>query len=120
MQPLIDQIIGWAAAAAFVGVALWKGWPIFRNVVERLAALVKLADTLATLPADLDFIKHELQANSGKSVKDIATRTELAVDSLVGEVAHVRRQNAALKTSISKTNRRLTEHIEQQRTEIPT
>jgi outer membrane murein-binding lipoprotein Lpp len=98
--------------------ALWKGWPIVR-------ALVKLTDTLATLPEDVAFIKHELNANSGKTVKDIATRTEKAVNDLSGEVVslraevstlsgdvgHVRRQTAALKTSIARHNQRLTAHI---------
>jgi methyl-accepting chemotaxis protein len=100
-------------------IAIWTGWPILR-------ALVKLTDTLATLPEDVAFIKHELDANSGKTVKDIATRTEKAVKEMSGElgslraevavlsgdVAHVKRQAAALKTSIAAHNKRLTEHID--------
>ncbi|MDY7528447.1 MULTISPECIES: hypothetical protein [unclassified Cryobacterium] len=98
----------WLGGIIAAALAVWRGWPTFRKVVAFLARGIKLVDTLANLPEDLGFIKHELEANSGKSVKDITTRTEAAVNGISTEVAHVKRQGAALKTSVAKSNRRLT------------
>lgn len=105
------DLITWVAWAAAVVGAVWKGGPVIRKVSGLLSASIKLVDTLATLPADLETIKHELEANSGKSVKDITTRTELAVSKLTSEVSHVKRQAAALKTAQASTNRLLMEHL---------
>ncbi|MEB0200563.1 hypothetical protein QN354_02185 [Cryobacterium sp. 5I3] len=107
----VVPVVGWVGATTTVIVTVWKGWPTFRKVVRILGRFVTLTETLATLPDDLAFIKHELDANSGKSVKDIATRTEAAVAVLTEDMAHVKRQNASLKTSLSRTNRTLTEHM---------
>lgn len=107
----LGQVAAWSAAVTGVGLAIWKGWPAFRKVVGLLAASIKLVDTLSALPDDLAFIKHELDVNSGKSVKDTTIRTEAAVLKLVDDIGHVRRQNAALKTSVANVNRRLDKHI---------
>jgi len=108
---------GIGAVVGFI-VAVRKAWPF-------VVRFVVLVNSLSTLPDDLAFIKHELDTNSGKSVKDIAMRTESAVAALTADVAqvkkqsselsddvaHVKRQAASLKTTASRTNRRLTDHI---------
>lgn len=107
----LSQVLTWIGVAAAIIVMVWRGWPAFRRLVAFLSASVKLVDTLATLPDDLAAIRHELERNGGGSIKDSVVRTEQAVAELATEVAHVRRQSAALKTSIAKTNRRLSDHI---------
>lgn len=116
----LAQVAAWAGGIGVVVVAVWKGWPAFRKVVRQLSRAVALVDTLATLPDDLAAIRHELEHNDGGSVKDAAVRTEKAVadltervETLSGDVAHVRRQAASLKTSVAKTNRRLSAVVDQ-------
>lgn len=114
----LGQIVAVLAVVATVALAVWKGWPAFRKIVGLLARGIKLVDTLATLHDDLAVIRHELETNGGGSLKDAAVRTEtrvaelrVVVTQLGDDLAHVKRQNAALKTSLAKTNRRLAEHI---------
>lgn len=120
-QQILDQLVKWlnsiplgtallwVVGAIVLILAIWKGWPVFRKFVRSLSNFVKLVDTLGTLPVDIAFIKHELDDNSGGSVKDAVKRTEKAVADLSTEVTHIRGQAASLKTSVQKTNRRLDE-----------
>lgn len=108
------QVIAFLGALIGLGVALRKAWPTIR-------AAVKLVDTLGDLPAKLERITHELEHNTGTSLKDAVKRTEDAVTGLDGrinklaqhlevvseDVAHVKRQAASLKTSVARVNRRL-------------
>jgi hypothetical protein len=121
----LGDVIAWLVIAGTGAGILWKGWPIFRKGVGFLSRGIKLVDTLADLPAQLEFIKHELDLNSGKSVKDTTIRTEKLARELVAaigevrgdigavkdDVSHVKRQNAALKTAVAKSNRALAVHV---------
>lgn len=119
MDPFIEwlfsqsfgQVVAWIGIAVGAVVFVWKGWPAFKNLVRLLSASIKLVETLATLPDDLKAIRHELEHNNGGSVKDSVVRTEEAVKGLTRELAHVRRQQAAVKTSLARTNRRIDEHM---------
>lgn len=91
------QVVGWMVGIVAVVAFIRKGWPWLRR-------MVKLVDTLATLPEDLAVIRHELQRNGGGSVKDSVVRIEAEVKGLRSEVAHVKRQAASLKTSVNKAN----------------
>ncbi len=124
------QLVVWASAVVAALVLVWrkapKLWAAVKRAHARFGAAIRLAETLSTLSTDLDEIKsvlgtvrHEIQPNGGGSLKDASTRTEAKVDELVaqlaetrGDLAHVRRQAASLKTSVSRVNRRLTDHIE--------
>lgn len=99
--------LAWSPVVGVIIFILWRGWPIARRVIFLLAKGVELVDTLGTLPVELAAIRHELEANSGKSVKDIAVRTEAAVAGMRSELEHVKRQGAALKTSVIRTNKKL-------------
>jgi outer membrane murein-binding lipoprotein Lpp len=112
------QALAWIGGVVVVVVLAIKfvprGWRAFRHIVSGLTRAIALVDTLATLPDDIGFIKHELDDNSGGSVKDAVKRTEKAVEDLSGvvgqlqrDLTHVRGQAASLKTSLAKTNRRL-------------
>ena len=105
------QVIAWALALIALILLAWKGWPAIRRATEAAHRSVRLVDTLTTLPEDLEFIKGELRENGGGSVKDLVIANTAAVTELRGDVAHVKRQAAALKTSIAKTNRTIKEHI---------
>lgn len=112
------QPVGWVAVVvgAVAAVLKWgpSWWDGARKVHGNVGALFRLADTLATLPADLAAIKHELQHNGGGSTKDALVRTEAAVEALRGEVAgvradvaHVKRQGAAMKTTMRRVDSRV-------------
>jgi hypothetical protein len=103
----LGDVIAWVSAAGAAAFVIWRGWPIAKRVIFLLAKGVELVDTLGTLPVELAAIRHELEANSGKSVKDIAVRTEAAVTEIRLEMAYVKRQGAALKTSVTRTNKKL-------------
>jgi hypothetical protein len=103
----VADVIAWLSAVSAAVFVIWRGWPIAKRVIFLLAKGVELVDTLGTLPVELAAIRHELEANSGKSVKDIAVRTEAAVAGLLVELEHVKRQGAALKTSAIRTNKKL-------------
>jgi hypothetical protein len=107
----LAQAAAWVAALVAAAFLVWRGWPAIRRTVNALHRSVELVDTLATLPEDLRGIRAELTANGGQSVKDVVNRTEKNVAALAGEVAHVKRQAASLKTSIAKTNKKLDAHI---------
>lgn len=112
------QPVGWVAVVvAGIGV-VWKWGPSWwsgaRKVHGNVGAIFRLADTLATLPADIAEIKHELQHNGGGSTKDALVRTEAAVESLREDLAgvredvsHVRRQSSALKTTLRRVDGRV-------------
>lgn len=103
----LGDVMVWLTAASAAVFVFWRGWPVARRVVGLLSAGIALVDTLATLPVELAAIRHELEANSGKSVKDIAVRTEAAVAGLRVDLDHVKRQSAALKTSATRTNKKI-------------
>lgn len=105
------QLILWVIAiGAFVGFVI-KLWPFLRKFVRTVDVVIQLSDALPKLQADVAMIRHEVLPNGGGSLKDQATRTEAAVDTLTKEVAHVRRQQASTKTTLARTEKTLTEHI---------
>jgi len=104
---LITWIVGIIAIAAFV----WKGWPFLRKFVKVTEALLTLPDDMAGLKTDVAQIKHEVLPNGGGSLKDQATRTEAAVKEVKSELAHTRRQQASMKTTLARTEQKLTDHL---------
>lgn len=110
------QFVVWVAASvATLTVAVksrHKVWAWFKSVHTWLGGFIRLVETIGTLASDMAEVKHELQHNGGGSVKDATARTEAAVNDLQRTVDHVKRQNAALKTTVRRVEKTLAEHIE--------
>lgn len=105
------QALGILAGIIALIVFIKKGWPWLRAAVHLLETLGTLAEDMSSLKSDVALIKHEVLPNGGGSLKDQATRTEEAVGELTLQVAHVRRQQAATKTTLARTEKTLTDHI---------
>ncbi|KQR91282.1 hypothetical protein ASF93_08015 [Microbacterium sp. Leaf347] len=110
------QFVVWAAAViAALTVAVrsrHKVWASLKSVHTWLGGFIRLVETIGTLANDMAEVKHELQHNGGGSVKDATARTEAAVNELRATVDHIKRQNAALKTTVRRVDKALVEHIE--------
>ncbi len=114
----VPTLITWVIGLALVIAFIWKGWPFLRKFVKVTEALLTLPDDMAGLKTDVAQIKHEVLPNGGGSLKDQATRTEAAVKdvqsdlkNVQSEVAHVRRQQASTKTTLARTEQKLTDHL---------
>jgi hypothetical protein len=105
------QLAGGVLALIALIAFIRKGWPWLRAAVHLLETLGTLAEDMASLKTNVAAIKHEVLPNGGSSLKDQATRTETAVGKLTSEVAHIRRQQAATKTTLTRTEKRLAEHL---------
>jgi hypothetical protein len=117
----LGEFFAWLAAVGAAVFGVWKAWPIFRRTVSGLSKAIKLADTLVTLPADIAFIRGQLDTNHGGSVKDATIRTEAAVAELTAKFSGlettvasidartvaVEKQGRSLKASVYNTNRKL-------------
>lgn len=107
----VVQLVAWVVGIVAVVTFVFKGWPVLRKFVRTIDVVIQLSDVLPRLQADVSMIKHEVLPNGGGSLKDQATRTEGTLDELAVQVAHVRRQQAATKTTLARTERTLTDHI---------
>ncbi len=108
------QVVLWILGAALIVFLAIKLWPFVRNAVSIVDALVKLpatVESLEKLTEDVATVKHEVLPNNGASLRDGVNRTEVALTALTAEVAHVRRQQASTKTTLTRTARKLEEHL---------
>jgi hypothetical protein len=93
-------VLIWLAIAFAIGITLIKAWPLIRNFVQIVDALVSLpgfikqttdyqTKTTTTLTAQsksLTEIHHETHNNDGSSIKDTVDRIELGVKGLYERV----------------------------------
>jgi hypothetical protein len=81
------QIVGWILGFLGIAAFLVKGWPTFKKLVAFLDALFSLPafiartdHTLRQQDVKIDAIHHEVNFNTGTSVKDAVIRAENAIE----------------------------------------
>ena len=104
---LIGVLLGLGFGIAAVFWIIRRVWPFVVRAVALVNALSVLPTWMDTVTADVKTVRHEVLPNSGKSLADAQNRTEAMVNKLVGDVAHVRRQQAALKTTQARLARKV-------------
>lgn len=112
------QILLWVAAIVAVVLLVVKAWPFLRKMFQTVDILTQLPVTLKNIQDDLAAMKptvaeirHEVLPNGGNSLRDSQNRTEAAVEVLTKDMSHVKRQQASTKTTLARTSKQLTEHL---------
>lgn len=104
----VAEIVAWLAGLGAVGYGIKRLWPGLRRLVhlfddlagtpgrpgvearpglmERLASVETTQESMA---GQIKAINHEVHANSGKSLKDVATQTADHVNRLDGRVERI-------------------------------